>query len=80
MELVQLCVKALNRFAAPDGVNLGMNLGRAAGAGVDEHMHWHVVPRWNGDASFIAVTAETRVVPQYLTETYAALRPFFAEP
>ena len=79
MELVQLCVKALNNFAAPDGVNLGMNLGRAAGAGVDEHMHWHVVPRWNGDASFIAVTAETRVVPQYLAEAYAALQPLFTE-
>ena len=79
MELIQLCVKALNRFASPDGINLGMNLGRAAGAGVDEHMHWHVVPRWNGDASFIAVTAGTRVVPQYLAETYAALRPLFAK-
>ena len=79
MELIQLCAKALKRFASPDGINLGMNLGRAAGAGVDEHMHWHVVPRWNGDASFIAVTAETRVVPQYLAEVYAALRPLFAE-
>ena len=79
MELIQLCVKALNQFASPDGINLGMNLGKAAGAGVDEHMHWHVVPRWNGDASFIAVTADTRVVPQYLAKTYAALRPLFAK-
>ena len=78
MELIQLCVSALKRLASPDGVNLGMNLGKAAGAGVGEHMHWHVVPRSNGDASFIAVTADTRVVPQYLQETYAALRPLFA--
>lgn len=79
MELIQLCVKALNQVASPDGINLGMNLGMAAGAGVREHMHWHVVPRWNGDASFIAVTAETRVVPQYLEKTYAALRPLFEQ-
>ena len=77
MDLIQLCVKVLDRFAAPDGVNLGMNLGKAAGAGVGEHLHWHVVPRWNGDSSFIAVTAETRVVPQHLEKTYEAMRPLF---
>ena len=79
MELIQLCVKALHCFAAPDGVNLGMNLGKAAGAGVGEHLHWHVVPRWDGDSSFIAVTAETRVVPQYLEKTYATLCPLFLD-
>ena len=54
MDLIQLCVKALNRFAAPDGVNLGMNLGRAAGAGVGEHLHWHVVARFDWDSHFPA--------------------------
>ncbi len=77
MELMQRCVAALKTFASPDGVNIGMNLGHAAGAGVGEHLHWHIVPRWNGDSSFIAVTAETRVIPQYLTKTYAALLPIF---
>lgn len=77
MELMQLCTVALKTFASPDGINIGLNLGRAAGAGVGEHLHWHIVPRWNGDSSFIAVTAETRVIPQYLSETYAGLLPIF---
>jgi ATP adenylyltransferase len=79
MEFIQLCIKILNRFASPDGFNLGMNMGRAAGAGVGEHIHWHVVPRWNGDTSFIALTAETRIVPQYLEKTYADLQSLFSE-
>lgn len=78
MELIQLSVTALKSFAKPDGINLGMNLGKAAGAGVGEHMHWHVVPRWSGDTSFLAVTADARIMPQYLQDTYAGLRPLFA--
>lgn len=77
MELMQACVAALASFSSPDGINIGLNLGKAAGSGVGEHLHWHVVPRWNGDSSFIAVTTETRVIPQYLSETYATLRPIF---
>ena len=77
---LQQSIVVLKKSMNPQGFNIGMNLGEAGGAGIRDHLHYHVVPRWNGDASFIAVTAETRVVPQYLTETYAALRPFFAEP
>ncbi len=77
MALTQAAVKALGRFASPEGFNMGMNIGRAAGAGVDTHLHWHIIPRWSGDASFIAVTSETRVIPQHLTETYKALKPLF---
>ncbi len=67
----------LGHFNA-QGLNVGLNLGEAAGAGIREHLHFHLVPRWNGDSSFIAVTAEVRVVPQHLDESYASLRPAFA--
>jgi ATP adenylyltransferase len=65
--------KALN----PDGFNVGMNLGRAAGAGIADHMHVHVVPRWDGDTNFMPVLSETRVISEHLDETCALLRPFF---
>ena len=75
--LSQLCVAVLRRHSAPHGFNLGFNLGSAAGAGLTEHLHYHVVPRWNGDSSFMAVFAETRVLSQHLRETYAQLKPYF---
>lgn len=61
----------------PDGFNLGMNVGAAAGAGVAEHHHLHVVPRWVGDTNFLAATSETRVVPEVPDRTYERLRPAF---
>jgi ATP adenylyltransferase len=75
MLLVNRGLAALREVMSPDGFNIGVNLGRAAGAGIDAHVHIHVVPRWNGDTNFMPVLEETRVIPQMLQETYAQLMP-----
>jgi len=63
----------------PDGFNIGMNFGTSAGAGIADHYHVHIVPRWTGDSSFMSVTAETRLVPEELDVTFDKLRPRFGE-
>jgi len=73
MLLVKRSLAALRETMHPDGFNIGVNLGQAAGAGIYEHVHIHVVPRWQGDTNFMPVLAETRVIPQMLEDTYAQL-------
>ncbi len=74
MRLTRRCIKALKRTMRPDGFNLGVNLGRVAGAGVVEHLHIHVVPRWSGDTNFMPVLADTSVVPEALRDVAQRLR------
>jgi ATP adenylyltransferase len=78
MALAQRSVEALEDEYSPHGYNLGFNQGRVAGAGVEHHIHMHVVPRWDGDNNFMPVLADTRVLPQSLEESYKALRGRFA--
>jgi ATP adenylyltransferase len=71
-------VAVVQAVYAPQGLNVGMNLGRAAGAGIDDHLHWHVVPRWVGDNNFMPVLADQRVVVEALDEAWTRLRAGFA--
>ena len=73
MELAKRALAALQKLYRPEGFNLGMNLGTCAGAGVKEHFHLHVVPRWTGDANFMSITGETRILPEELSITYERL-------
>jgi ATP adenylyltransferase len=77
-DLMKLSCNVLNAIASPQGINIGMNLGKAAGAGVEDHLHVQIVPRWNGDTNFMSVIADVRVMPENLTATYDALLPGFA--
>lgn len=77
--LVRRSVEVIGEASQPGGFNVGMNLGRVAGAGIPGHLHWHVVPRWGGDTNFMPVVGQTKVLPELLDETYAKLRPLFAE-
>ena len=72
LELVKRCQSALKQTYQPDGFNIGMNLGRCAGAGVEHHLHMHVVPRWIGDSNFMTIVGETRVLPETLETTFAS--------
>ncbi len=77
--LIQLSVEALNRVMSPHGFNIGMNLGKVAGAGVDSHLHYHIVPRWNGDTNFMPIISDTKVVSEALDKTYHKLHQAFQQ-
>jgi ATP adenylyltransferase len=73
MKLTRYCVRVMKDAFRPDGFNIGMNLGKTAGAGIADHLHMHVVPRWDGDSNFMPVLAETKVLPDALFSTYDKL-------
>lgn len=75
--LTNRCKDALANAFRPDGFNIGMNIGRVAGAGIDQHVHMHIVPRWNGDTNFMPVIANAKVISQGLEQTYDALASYF---
>ncbi len=75
--LMRASVATLKTAFNPDGFNIGMNLGHSAGAGIEAHLHVHVVPRWDGDTNFMPVLSGTKVISQHLDETYEKLRPLF---
>lgn len=76
---VDRTVRILKQAMRPDGFNVGLNLGRVAGAGVEEHLHFHVVPRWFGDTNALTVFADVRVIPEHLQATYDNLKPYFSK-
>jgi ATP adenylyltransferase len=76
-EALRRSVAIIRAVLSPGGINLGMNIGKCAGAGVEDHLHWHLVPRWEGDTNFMPVAADTRVMPQHLLDSYDRLKPHF---
>jgi len=75
--LIQLSIRALNKTMHPHGLNIGINLGRTAGAGIDEHLHYHLVPRWNGDTNFMPILNDTKVVSESLADSWEKLHSIF---
>ena len=76
--LIQKSVKLLKKALKPDGFNIGINIGKVAGAGIEDHIHVHIVPRWNGDTNFMPIIGDTKVVNQYLSETLDFLRKYIS--
>ena len=75
--MVRASVGILRKVLQPEGFNVGINLGRVAGAGVEEHLHFHIVPRWSGDNNYMTVFGEVRVIPEHIRESYQRLLPYF---
>jgi ATP adenylyltransferase len=76
-EMLRVALRLVGRAYAPQGANVGMNLGRIAGAGIADHVHWHLVPRWGGDTNYMPVLAETKVMAEHLHASWDRLRPLF---
>ena len=76
-DLLEVSVKALKEAMNPNGFNIGINIGKAAGAGIEEHFHVHVIPRWEGDTNFMSVVTDVRVIPEAVATTAASLTPIF---
>jgi len=79
IKIVNMSVNVLKEAFSPDGFNIGLNFGKVAGAGMESHMHMHIVPRWTGDTDSMPIIAETRVMPEHLTRTYAKLLKYFTK-
>lgn len=79
MFLLKQCTRIIREKFCPQGVNIGLNLGEAAGAGICEHLHFHALPRWVGDSSFMAVLSETKIISEHITSTYNKLKPLFSK-
>jgi len=77
--VVEKSIDALKEVMSPDGFNVGMNLGKVAGAGLEDHIHFHIVPRWSGDTNYMTVLEEVRVIPEHIHTTYQKLLPFFKQ-
>jgi len=77
MDALLASIDIVEHVFKPQGVNVGINIGAPAGAGIEDHLHWHVVPRWNGDTNYMPVIAEVKVLPQHLRDSYDRLRPHF---
>ncbi len=77
MTMLQHCCRILDTHFSPHGYNIGLNIGRTAGAGIDDHLHFHIVPRWDGDHNYMTVTADIRTIPQHIENTFDLLLPDF---
>ena len=77
LSTVRRSIDILKKMMGPEGFNVGLNLGNVAGAGMEDHMHFHIVPRWNGDTNYMTVLGEVRVIPEHIKETYGKLRTEF---
>lgn len=80
MQILTRCCTILRSVLKPEGLNVGLNLGEAAGAGIADHLHFHIVPRWEGDHNFMTVCAEIRTIPQHIETTFDNLLPYFHPP
>jgi len=79
MNMVDHSMTILKKTMNPEGFNVGLNLGKVAGAGIEDHLHFHIVPRWNGDTNFMTVFGDLRVIPEHMEQTYQRLLPLFDE-